>query len=374
MRMAWIAPLVAVGLATTVPAAAAPDTDRTAVRQALDAIVAGGAGAALVELRDEHGTWRAASGVRELGRPSPVPVGGRFRAGSVTKAFVATVVLQLADEGRLRLDDPLRRWLPGAVPDDTVTLRQLLAHTSGIADYTAAMPLDPEGMLANRWRTWEPWELVRLSDRLPPPTTPWSYSSTNYVLLGLVVQRVTGRPYGAEVERRIIRPLGLRGTSVPGTFPFILGPHPHGYVPVVRDGRPQPVDITAFNPSAPWAAGEIVSTTADLNRFHAALLGGRLVSADRLRDMIGPTAGSERETSWGGHQVRSAYGLGQRRFELDCGITVYGHDGDAPGFSTWSFATADTRSQVTLSLTWGTGRPSAAARALLGTAFCAGRG
>jgi D-alanyl-D-alanine carboxypeptidase len=262
---------------------------------------------------------------------------------------VATLVLQLVAEGKLRLDDTVERWLPGVLPTSQgITIRQLLNHTSGLYDYTDALLTGPADVLNIRWRTWGPKELVQLATAQPPlfePGAQWSYSNTNYILLGLVAQRVTGRQYGAEVERRIIRPLNLRDTSLPGTSPVIRGPHAHGYLPTIVDGQVLPVDITEFNPSAAWAAGEIISTAADLNRFFAALAGGRLLGEAELREMITPAAPAE------------DYGFGLVRQVLACGVTVYGHDGDFPGYSSWSGVTADTSRSVTVSVTWGTAAP-----------------
>jgi D-alanyl-D-alanine carboxypeptidase len=336
--------------------------DRTAFQAALDQLVAAGAAGALAEVRDEHGRWRGSSGVAELDRPRPVPVNGRFRAGSITKTFVAVVVLQLVAEGRLRLDDTVEHWLPGAVPaGDRITLRHLLDHTSGLYNYTDDLPLrDPE-FLEVRFRTWTPWELLRLATRHPlqfEPGKRWEYSNTDDIVLGLVIQQATGRPYGAEVKRRIIRPLRLHGTSVPGTNPHIRGPHAHGYLPLVSDGQVQPVDVTALNPSAAWAAGEMISTAADLNRFFAALIGGRLLGPAELQAMTSPVPPSV------------DYGLGLMLRRLPCGTTVYGHMGDAPGYSAWSFTTADTRRSITLSITWGTDAPDDV-EALLTAALCA---
>jgi D-alanyl-D-alanine carboxypeptidase len=349
--------------AAAVPARAAP-ANRAELSRALDEMVAAGAVGALAEVRDERGTWRGTSGVAELGRPDPVRTDSVLRIGSVTKTFVATVVLQLVAEGWLRLDDPIERWLPGTVPGgQDITLRHLLNHTSGLFDYLRALPMQPPATFLDiRWRTWEPRELVALATSQPPVAEPgvrYSYSNTNYILLGMVVQKATGQPYGVEVERRIIKPLGLRHTSVPGTFPFLIGPHPHGYLPVERDGEVRPVDITARNPSVMGAGGEMISTTAELNTFFTALINGRLLDAAELREMSTPPPGSD-------------YGLGLRRSELTCGITAYGNDGDALGYQTWSFVTADGRRRVTLSVTpWGQD-PDAAAEAFVDRALCDG--
>jgi D-alanyl-D-alanine carboxypeptidase len=334
-----------------VPAVAAPSkADRAELQRRLDDVVAAGAAGAMVEARDERGVWRSTSGVAELGTTRHVPVDGRFRAGSVTKTFVATVVLQLVDKGRLRLDDPVHKWLPGAVPDGRITVRHLLNHTSGLPDYRQTLPLPPSPeFLANRWRTWTPAELVAGVDGLPPTVDPpgsgYSYSSTGYLLLGQLIEKVTGQSYDTEIERRFIKPLKLRGTSMPGTSSRIPGPHPHGYVLIAADGgQPRPVDYRRSNPSVMGASGEMISTTADLNRFFTELLTGRLLPAHLLAEMATP-----------GTPV-ATYGLGLDWHTTACGVRVYGHDGDAMSYQAWSFATRDLNRQVTIAVTPGTRR------------------
>src|SRR4051794_27386473 len=170
--------------------------DRAALRAALDQIVATGATAALARVDSPAGSWHGASGVVELGHPGRPQPGGRFRVGSITKTFVATVVLQLVGEGRLRLDDTLERWLPGAVPNGArITIRNLLQHTSGVFDYTDILFAPVEAVLRGRSHPSRPGDRVALAAAQPPvfePGTSWAYSNTNYILLGLIVRRATG--------------------------------------------------------------------------------------------------------------------------------------------------------------------------------------
>jgi D-alanyl-D-alanine carboxypeptidase len=335
--------------------------DRVALQQALDQVVATGATAALARLDSPGGSWRGASGVTVLGRPAPAPANGRFRAGSITKTFVATVVLQLVGEGRLRLTDTLERWLPGAIPNGAqITIRQLLQHTSGVFDYTNALFESIEDVLDARYRTFRPAELVALAAARPPvfePGTSWEYSNTNYILLGMIVRRVTGRPYAAEVARRILHPLGLHGTELPGTDTAIHGPHAHGYLPLDRDGEVVPVDFTELNPSMAQSAGELVSTTADLNRFYRCLLGGRLLRPAQLAEMLGPPA------------EELGYGLGIYPQPLPGGPTVWGHTGGIFGYVTFSFSTLDAATQLTVSVNPWLGDFDPALQNLLLTAF-----
>jgi D-alanyl-D-alanine carboxypeptidase len=343
-RRALVAATTALAV-TAAPAAATPVDDRVGLQGRLDDVVDLGAVGALAEVRDEHGRWRGTSGVAELRETRAVPVRGRFRVGSITKTFVATVVLQLVGKGRLGLDDPVEEWLPGVVPDGhRVTVRHLLNHTSGLYDFQDTLPMPPtREFFDNRWRTWTAAEVVGRALANPPtfepPGSAFAYSNTNYTLLGEIIEKVTGRPYARVVERRLIRPLRLRHTSMPGTSPWIRGPHPHGYVPTGQDVEPPLVDFTEMNPSVFGASGEMISTARDLNRFFGALLRGRLLP-DHLLDKM-KTPGTD-----GGR-----YGLGLTWLDTSCGTRVYGNDGDALAYQSWSFSTEDGRRQVSVALT-----------------------
>ena len=349
--------------ATTV---ASDESGRVKLRERLDNVVAAGAVGAMVEVRDEHGVWRAASGAAELGTTRAVPVNGRFRVGSITKTFVATVILQLVDEGRLRLDDTVESWLPGVVPDGhRITVQHLLNHTSGLYDYQDTLPMPPKSdfLLDNRWRTWTATELIARGVANEPafesPGSDFSYSNTGYLLLGQIIEVVTVRTYSEEIERRIIRPLRLRGTSLPGALVRIRGPHPHGYMPTLRDGELDLVDYTEMNPSLFGAGGEMISTTRDLNRFVDALGSGDLVPDHLLDDMRTP--GIEGGT----------YGLGLAWHDTSCGVRIYGNDGDALAYQSWSYSMADGRRQVAIALTpTFRGDPDDAVDAFLDEAFC----
>ncbi|WP_239152810.1 serine hydrolase domain-containing protein [Virgisporangium aurantiacum] len=361
---ALVAPVaVTAAILVAAPGAVSAAPGRVALERRLDDVRTAGAIGALAEVRTERGTWRGTSGVAQVGTTRPVRVDGRFRAGSITKTFLATVVLQLVDEGRLRLDDPVQAWLPGAVPNgDRITVRQLLNHTSGLFDYRLTLTLPPDaGFLAYRWRTWTPDEQVARAVANPPtstePGTAFSYTNTGYVLLGQIVEKVTGRSYADEIECRILRPLRLRDTSMPGTSPWIPGPHPHGYIPIEGRGL---VDFTTMNPSLFGAGGELISTTRDLNHFYAELLGGRLLPKPLLVEMQTPGIPGGR-----------AYGLGLSWRITQCGVRVYGNDGDALAYETWSFTTEDGRRQATVAITPDhDGDPDDAMDAFLNHVFC----
>jgi D-alanyl-D-alanine carboxypeptidase len=267
----------------------------------------------------------------------PITPDAYFRIGSVTKTFVATVLLQLVDEQRVQLDTPIERYLPGVVPDGRrITVRQLLDHTSGIYDYA-----HDAGWSTNRWRGadrfrhYEPAQLLQVAFSHPPyfpPGKGWHYSNTNYIVAGLLIERVTGRPYGAEISRRILRPLRLAHTSLPGDRPGLPNPHAPGYTSV--DG--QLVDATLMNPSLDWAAGEMISTTADLNRFFDALFAARLTSRAAVAEMRRYVPATS----------LFDYGLGLQRFHLPCGTTAEGHSGEILGYTTYSTHSGSTHATL----------------------------
>jgi D-alanyl-D-alanine carboxypeptidase len=265
------------------------------------------------------------TGLRDGG--PEITVDAQFRVASITKVFVATVVLQLAEEGRLRLDDPLARYMPSFPGADRITLRQLLNHTSGVPDFELADHFG-EGLLAHRQRRWRTDEILALAAKARPDFAPGShyrYSNTGYVLLGEVIGAVTGSSWAAEVRRRIIDPLHLEHTYVAGAEPVPGGVLP-GYFDTDNDGdeenietgRPWPAQETAEG-----AAGAIVSTAGDLAVFGGALFRGRLLAAPSLRQML--TEGPH-------HPRNSNYGLGVEISRPDYRTTVSGHGGALPGF------------------------------------------
>ncbi|MFJ9770396.1 serine hydrolase domain-containing protein [Kitasatospora sp. NPDC101157] len=326
---------------------------------ALKAVTGAGAAAAIAEVRDEDGVWRAGTGVADLVTGAPVRVDGRFRAGSITKVFTSTTVLQLVGEGRIGLDDPIERYLPGTVPNGGhITVRQLLNHSSGLWDPTnekgGLFPDATDPAAIQDWldrggltRTVTPAQVVAASvAHAPnfPPGLRFSYSNVNYTLLGMIIERVTGHGYAQEISARILRPLGLSGTYFPGRATGIRGPHAHGYWTLgegpTPDGRSDR-DVTVA--SVTWAnsAGELISTLGDLNRFEQALLDGKLLSPGLMREMRTTIPVAE-----GQHALE--YGLGLARLQLSCG-PVYGHDGEVFGYSSQLWSSGDR--QVAMSVT-----------------------
>jgi D-alanyl-D-alanine carboxypeptidase len=332
-RIVAVGTLVTLLAATTAAPALAGTTNP--LQRALDRVtVAGGAPGAEAVVTDHGRVTVARSGVGDVTTGKPYPRDAKFRAGSITKTFVATVVLQLVAEGKVKLDDPIDRYLPGVVTGNgndgrKITVRNLLQHTSGLYNYTEdVLTTDLESL---RHRGGEPGELLTSALKHAPlfvPGSAWSYSNTNYIVAGMLVEKVTRQSVATEITRRITRPLGLRDTSLPGRGEERLpAPHPRGYVPA--DGKL--ADFTDFDPSIAGAAGALVSTGRDLDTFYTALLGGRLLPAAELAQM--------RRTVPVPGEPGTAYGLGLFHRTLPDGTRYWGHGGDIFGFATLSGAT-----------------------------------
>lgn len=336
-----------------VPAVAAPGVapavrhgegdPRALLQQQLAAMHTAGMPGVFAQVRDGSRTWDVTAGVADVDSGRPVRPGLRQRIGSITKTFVATTILQLVGEHRLDLDAPIVRYLHDAsldTLDGRVTVRMLLNHTSGIADFAPILFADPSAVEGLRFHTFTPQDLITIGLSQPATNAPgerWSYSDTNYIILGLLIEQVTGRPYAQEVNRRILRPLGLSHTYFPGTSPYLRGPHMTGYV--MADGSLH--DFTVFSPTSGWAAGEVISTAGDLNLFYRALLTGRLLNPALLTQMqtTVPIIPSMPEVA--------GWGLGIWWQETPCG-RVWGHTGGVVGYTTKSWHSADGRRQVTL--------------------------
>ncbi|MGW1787833.1 serine hydrolase domain-containing protein [Streptomyces tubercidicus] len=334
MTLGALAPPAASDSAASAAAAARPD----AVQQALNTLVRDdGMPAALASVKDRNGRIRTyIAGVGDLTTGSKVPRDGQVRIGSNTKAFTAVVVLQLVGEGKIGLDATVDTYLPGLVRGKgidgrRITVRQLLQHTSGLPEYGIHVDDDE---IRNRY--FEPRELLDIALRYKAdaaPGTTWGYSNTNYVLAGLIVQKVTGRPLAEEMDRRIIKRIGLRHTYFPTPGKMtIREPHPQGYHRNPADGPLR--NFTEMDPSMGWAAGQLISTNSDLNRFFTALLAGRLLPAAQLAEM---------RTTVPAGTSGLRYGLGLTSRPLSCGGVYWGHGGDIAGYETRGGVTDDGR-------------------------------
>ncbi|MEU8547682.1 serine hydrolase domain-containing protein [Streptomyces roseoverticillatus] len=338
-RAVPVAAAVAVGVMTmgalatpSAVAVARPDT----VQQGLNALVrTDGMPAALASVKGHEGHTRTyTAGVADLATGSKVPQDGQVRIGSNTKTFTAVVVLQLVGEGKIGLDAPVDTYLPGLVRGKGIdgrhiTVRQLLQHTSGLPNYS-------KGDLQPRY--YDPRDLLDIALRYKADFTPgrkWEYSNTNYVVAGLIIQKVTGHALATEIDQRIIKRIGLRHTYFPAPGDTtIREPHPLGYYQETA-GAPM-ADVTEWDPSWGWAAGQMISTNSDLNQFFTALLAGRLLPAAQLAQMR-TTVPAE----YLGSGAR--YGLGLASRPLSCGGVYWGHGGSMTGYETRGGVTDDGR-------------------------------
>jgi D-alanyl-D-alanine carboxypeptidase len=356
-----IAVVLSVAVAGTPAAGAAVDRRQAA----LDAVVAAGIPGMLGVAADPAGGWRGTSGVGDLRTGRRPDASGRFRIGSVSKTFIATLVLTLAGQGRLRLDDPVGRYLPGLLPyPQPITVRQLLQHTSGLPrdlapqyTWTTLPEVDSE-----RFVHFGEAEAVHDSTVQPllfAPGTGWSYSNTGYNVLAMLAERVGHAPLERLLATDIAGPLRLRDTFLPRDFPLVPHPAVHGYEQLYPAPHPL-TDLTVYNYSRYFGAGDIVSSAADLNRFFHALLGGKLLPAAMLRQME-TTVPAVQDGVYTGFD----YGLGLMRIDLGriCGAggpVVWGHAGDVFGFNTWSLHTVRADEQISTSANWDLTAPLAA--------------
>ncbi len=367
LRRALVTALAGVAcLAAPAAASAAPAPK---LQRALDRVVAAGAPGATVLVRDGARTTRLSAGHANLATRRPIRVSDRTRIGGVTKSFVATVVLQLAAEGRLSLDDSVARRLPGVIAGgDAITVRRLLNHTSGIFSYDKDPAVLAPYMKGDFTRAFDLRRAPGIANGHGPlfaPGAELSYSNTNYVLLGMIVEAVTHDTIGAQIYRRIVVPLGLRHTSYPRTS-RIAGAHVHGYLP----GK-QPADVTSLSPTLLGAAGAIVSNAADVARFYRALLGGRLLAPRELAEMqtIDPVAtGGIADAGIRG----GAWGLGLLRERFPCGL-AWGHDSETPGYMAAAWNSPDGARQVVVVVNAAYDHDAPVSRAMrnvLATAYC----
>jgi D-alanyl-D-alanine carboxypeptidase len=344
------------------PATAQPHTrtgdDHSQTRAAVDALVRDGAPGVVARSEGPGGSrpWDATAGVGNVTTKKERSPQDRFRIGSLTKTFVATVVLQLEAEGKLSLDDRVEKWLPGVVQGHghdgrKITLRQLLQHTSGIFDYTTDPEFDRQrmgvGFLQHRYDSLPAARLVKVAMGHAPDFAPgekWEYSNTNYILAGMVIEKATHRSYESEIERRILRPLALRATSVPHDESRMPRPSSRAYSTLgVDPAHGKKYDLTELNPTLAGAAGGMISSTADLNRFYRSLLTGKLLPAQQLKEM---------KTTVPVHETRPdlGYGLGIFKEEQSCGKVIWGHTGGIHGSTTHAMTSGDGRKSVSLNL------------------------
>ncbi len=338
-RLVPLMAAAAVAMAIPAPAQAAPVTEHADTQAVLDSYQAGAGPGAAVHAGNRTHSWEMHSGTADTNAQRSITPDDQFRIGSQTKTFTAVVVLQLADEGKVDLDAPIERYLPGVVDGNgydgtAISVRQILQHTSGITNDLGKPEADPDGTYSLR-------ETVRAALADPPqfaPGTGWGYSSVNFLVAGLLIEQTTGMSARDAITTRIIRPLGLTRTSYPRPGDRQLAtPYLPGYI----GGRSGPFffwfDRTFAWELSQWAtAGAIASTARDMATFDQAIADGKLISPTALAQMrtTVPIPGA----------AGMSYGLGLIRLDLSCGTQAWGHVGDtATGHSSGTFATDDGR-------------------------------
>jgi D-alanyl-D-alanine carboxypeptidase len=333
--------LVGAGLpaasATAGPARGGPSA--SGLQSDVSRLVAAGAPGIVLITRRGSRLDQLARGVAELRRHTPMRTDDRFRIGSLTKTYVATVVLQLVAERKIALTDTVERWLPGLVPNGSqITIRQLLNHTSGLPDFDQDPRFLKPYLSGHLRHHWPPRALVRIATSHKPlfaPGARYSYSNTNYLLAGLIIEAVTGHSLGAELKARIFVPLGLRATSFQ-TRSGLPAPYAHGYFVL---SQPPASDVSDLSPF-PWAAGAIVSTGREVATFYRALLRHRLLPDPELR-LMKMTVSEGAQASIPG----ARYGLGMEAFPVPCG-RAWGEAGTFPGYVAFSVNSEDGNSQA----------------------------
>lgn len=309
----------------------------------------------LIRSRDQ-GDWQATFGTADLEQEVPVSIDDNFRIGSNTKTMTSTVILQLAQEGELALDDPISKYVKGVPNGDEITIAQLSEMRSGLFSYTFDKKFN-ETLDKEPQKAWTPQQLLDIAfsqKQNGKPGQEYDYSNTNIVLLGVVIEKLTGMSATQAFEERIFKPLGLTRTALPLPDEYMLpDPHPQGYqfgtnvetiesyavpeadLPAALDGSLKPIDYTDSNPSWAWTAGGAISTADELATYAEALVDGGLLDAQMQKtrmDSLQPIAPG----------APVSYGLGIAQFAPN----LYGHDGQLPGFS--SFMARDSQDENTI--------------------------
>jgi D-alanyl-D-alanine carboxypeptidase len=341
------------GSAAAVPAYASTWT-ASITKQLQDMLVPGSA----VRVETPDGVYEHAFGVRTFGGSEPVTLDDRARIGSVTKTMTGTLLLQLVQDGKISVDDPVSKYRTDVPNGQNITINQVLLMRSGLANYTTTLAFN-QTLDSDPGKQFAPEELLAMGLALPPsfpPGTGYQYSNTNTVLLGLIVEKLTGSPFITVLQDKLLTPAGLKQTSFPAAGDLqIPPPSPHGYQfgtnvatidsPVLppdqqaaaKAGTLQPIDMTNANPSWTWAAGEAISTVADLSVYVQKLVGGGLLDAKTQAARMASFQPVKPE------DPNLAYGWQLAQFG-----PMYGHTGELPGFNT--FVTHDPNKKNTIAV------------------------
>ena len=326
-----VAAAIALGAAGGAASAAPSKGEAESLKARAQGLVEAGYPAALAAVSDSKGeSAGVAVGKGSLETGQAPPMDGEVRVGSNTKTFVAVVVMQMVQEGKVGLDEPIETYLPGLIKGEgidgsRITVRQLLQHTSGLPDFDETL-VGTTDVFQYRHHYVTPRDVLDSALSKPAqfePGAQWKYTNTNYVVLGMLVERVSQRPVGEQIDQRIVKKLGLSHTYFPAPGEEkIRGTHPQGYH-LSAEGKLE--DITEMDPALGWAAGAMVSTPSELNTFFQAVFDGRLLTQSSIDEM---KKGVDTD------KAGVVYGLGLIGRSLSCGGTAWGHGGDIAGYHT----------------------------------------
>ena len=326
---------IALGAAGGAASAAPSKGEAESLKSRAQGLVEAGYPAVLAAVTDSKGeSAGVAVGKGNLETGQAPPMDGEVRIGSNTKTFVAVVVMQMVQEGKVGLDEPIETYLPGLIKGEgidgsRITVRQLLQHTSGLPEYTDTTPGSGD-IFQVKDHYIPPRDLLDTALGKPAqfePGAQWKYTNTNYLVLGMLVERVSQRPVGEQIDERIVKKLGLSHTYFPAPGDrSIKGTHPQGYH-LSADGKLE--DITEMDPAWAWAAGAMVSTPSELNTFFQAVFDGRLLTQSSIDEMKNGAVDASSYLGPG-----TVYGLGLIGRSLSCGGTSWGHGGTIHGYQT----------------------------------------
>ncbi|MCR4469492.1 serine hydrolase [Burkholderia sp. SCN-KJ] len=365
-HLATVAPALAVGIAVSACGGdSSLNSDEpayaTQARPQINALLASTmTPGAVVYVQSPQGNWLASFGTAVRGTNAPIPTNAHFRIGSVTKTWTGTVILQLVQEGRLRLTDHVSQYVANVPNGDTITIEQLLTMRSGLYNYSTSLAFN-QSLDAQPDRVWAVDELLGIAENQPvyfAPGADFRYSNTNTVLLGLIIEQRTGMSAADAIRTRLFAPLGLTETSLPPQDNSALpAPAPRGYQwgtnvetidgdalsparqAAAKNGTLQPTDVTTVNTSWAWTAGSGISTAAELGAYVQRMVGGGYLNADLQAQRLASCTPIDPS-----NPASASYCMGLAKFG-----TFYGHTGEIPGFNT--FAGYDPVTKTTI-VTW----------------------
>ncbi len=351
--------------ASSAPAVSALKTiDPDAFRSVVDGLVKElNVPGAVVVLRTPQGNFDVAVGTTEIGAQTPPDANTHFRIASNSKTMTAALIVLLAQDGKLKFSDPVSAYVPDVPNGENITVAELLKMRSGLYGYTADPALSAT-MDADPTKVWTPQEVLDIAFRHPPqfaPDTSYEYSNTNYALLGLIAEKVGGRPLTQQFQDRLFGPVGLEQTSLPtpAGAATIPAPFSHGYMyggsyyaladdpypadmqAAARAGTLQPTDYTNQNSSYATAAGGAISTADDLAAWMKALVSGKVFNADFHQQWLTSLQAEDPDAPDG---QKYGYGISYQRFGPNA--AMYYHGGELPGFN--SFMGYDPDNDVSL--------------------------